>query len=324
MTLNIIEWLRKTLGLRPELQAKLIASIVTVLVLLLIRKILLFFTFRRTEDVKIQYRWRKISSYITFGIGVFLIGRLWFEGFQILSTYLGLLSAGLAIALQDPVVNLAGWAFILWRRPFEVGDRIQIGEYRGDVIDQRIFVFTLMEIGNWVDAEQSTGRVIHVPNGKVFKEVLANYSKGFQYIWNEIPVLVTFESNWKKAKGILLSIAFKHAEHLGKAAEQKVKKAARKFMIFYTKLSPTVYTSVKDSGVLLTIRYLCEPRRRRTSEQEIWENILEVFSQCDDIDFAYPTQRFYNNVLERKQGTKLSPNDQPNKQTNITTDSQGI
>ena len=67
----------------------------------------------------------------------------------------------------------------------------------------RIFMFTLMEIGNWVDADQSTGRVIHIPNGKVFKEVLANYSKGFQYIWNEIPVLVTFESNWKKAKEIL-------------------------------------------------------------------------------------------------------------------------
>jgi small-conductance mechanosensitive channel len=63
-----------------------------------------------------------------------------------------------------------------------VGDRVQLGEYRGDVIDQRIFMFSLLEIGNWVDADQSTGRVIHLPNGKIFTEVLANYGQGFHYI----------------------------------------------------------------------------------------------------------------------------------------------
>ena len=194
----------------------------------------------------------------------------------------------------------------MWRRPFQVGDRIQLGNHAGDVIDLRIFQFTLMEIGNWVDAEQSTGRILHIPNGQVFSDVLANYSKGFQYIWNEVPVLVTFESNWKKAKEILLRIGVKHAEHLSKTAEQRVKKASMKFMIFYSKLTPTVYTCVKDCGVLLTIRYLCEPRRRRGSEQAIWEEILEEFAECQDIDFAYPTQRFYNNLLEGKAETKPS------------------
>jgi small-conductance mechanosensitive channel len=148
----------------------------------------------------------KTSAYVAFALGVLVIVPLWFEGVKSASTFLGLLSAGLAIALRDPVVNLAGWAFILWRRPFEVGDRIQIGTHAGDVIDQRIFQFTLMEIGNWVGADQSTGRVVHIPNGKVFTEMLANYSKGFQYIWDEIPVLITFESNWEKAKGILEGI----------------------------------------------------------------------------------------------------------------------
>jgi len=77
---------------------------------------------------------------------------------------------------------------------------------------------------------------------------------------------------------------------------------------------------VKDCGVMLTIRYLCEPRRRRTSEQAIWEDILEEFGKCEDIDFAYPTQRFYNNTLEGKAGTKHSSNQQPEKQANIKTD----
>jgi small-conductance mechanosensitive channel len=83
-------------------------------------------------------------------------------------------------------------------------------------------------------------------------------------------------------------------------------------MIFYSTLTPSVYTHVKDSGVLLTIRYLCEPRRRRDSQQAIWEDILKKFAECDDIDFAYPTQRFYNNSVEGKTGTR--PNSDPSKQ----------
>jgi small-conductance mechanosensitive channel len=215
------------------------------------------------------------------------------KGIQSAVTFLGLVSAGLAIALKDPVTNLAGWAFILWRRPFVVGDRVQIGKHAGDVIDQRLFQFTLLEIGNWVAADQSTGRMIHVPNGKVFADAMANYTSGFEYIWNEIPVLVTFESDWQKAKGILQEIAEKQAAQLSQAAAERIRQAARRFMIMYSKLAPTVYTSVEESGVLLTVRYMCDPRERRSSEQAIWEDVLKAFSEHPSLDFAYPTQRFY-------------------------------
>jgi small-conductance mechanosensitive channel len=121
-----------------------------------------------------------------------------------------------------------------------------------------------------------------------------------------VPVLVTFETNWRKAKEILLEIASKHAEHLSKSAARQVRKAAQKFMIFYGILTPTVYTSVRESGILLTIRYLCEPRKRRGTEQAIWEDILDAFAKFDDIDFAYPTRRYFDNVAEGKAGTKPS------------------
>ena len=309
MTMNqLTGWFHKAMGLTPEIQSRVLISIITIFVLLFLRQLILRIVFQKYQDVRVRYRWRKSSAYITFLFAVLVLGRVWVEGFQAIATFLGLLTAGVAIALKDLLVNLAGWVFIMWRRPFEVGDRIQIGGQAGDVIDIRIFQFTLMEIGNWVDADQSTGRVIHIPNGKVFTEALANYHKGFQYIWNEIPVLITFESNWDKAKNILQQTGMKHAEHLSEFAEQRIKEASRKFMIFYTKLSPTVYTCVKDCGVLLTIRYICEPRRRRDSEQAIWEDILREFAQCEDIDFAYPTQRFYNNVLEGKPCAKPTPN----------------
>ena len=194
----------------------------------------------------------------------------------------------------------------MWARPVDIGDRIQIGKFAGDVIDKSIFHLTIMEIGNWVDADQSTGRVIKVPNSYLFSEVFANYSKGFQYIWDEIEVLITFESNWQKAKELLSEVAHTHSQHLSKAAEKKIKEASSRFLIYYSKLTPIVYTSVKDSGVLLTIRYLCEPRKRRGSQEGIWEDILKAFSDCDDIDFAYPTTRFYNNIPEGKPGTKPS------------------
>lgn len=77
-------------------------------------------------------------------------------------------------------------------------------------------------------------------------------------------------------------------------------------MIFYKNLTPIVYTSVKDSGVMLTMRFLCDPRQRRGYEQTIWKEVLKEFSKNEDIDFAYPTQRFYSNNIEGKSGTKPS------------------
>ncbi len=132
------------------------------------------------------------------------------------------------------MANVAAWAFIIWRRPFEVGDRIQIGPHAGDVIDLGLFQFTLNEIGAWVNADQSSGRIIHVPNGKVFTDPVANYNKGFKYIWNEVPVVVTFESDWRKAKQILAKIAVKHAEHLTAQAEQELLTASRQYLINQT------------------------------------------------------------------------------------------
>ena len=318
---NLMEWIQKALGLSPEVQIKIFASLVISLVLWVLYSIIVKIVWRRTENVRTHYTWRKTSGYIIIVLGVFLIGRLWFKGFQSIATYLGLLSAGIAIALKDVVSNFAGWIFIISRRPFSVGDRIQIGNYAGDVIDTRFFQFTLLEIGNWVNADQSTGRIIHIPNGMVLSEVLANYSKGFQYIWNEVPVLITFESNWEKAKRILLKIANTHAEHLSKAAEKRVKEASKKFMILYSKLTPIVYTCVKDSGVLLTIRYLCEPQHRRDSEQAIWEDILKEFVQNKDIGFAYPTQRFYNRRLESERIAKDISEKRDAKKTKIKIES---
>ena len=280
----------------PDQQGLIYKILMTLLMLLLlwiVRRSVLLLVSKQTDDNKVRYNWRKGTAYGIYGLGILLISRVWFEGLASLTTYLGLLSAGLAVALKDPIANVAGWLFIIWRRPFEVGDRVQMGDYAGDVIDQRIFQFTILEIGNWVDADQSTGRIIHVPNGKVFTTDQANYSKAFSFIWDEVGVLITFESNWKKTKKILQDIA-EQQDDLEEDARQKIREASSKYLIFYHKLTPRVYTSVRDSGVLLTIRYLCEPRQRRLRQETLWEEILDAFAAEPDIDLAYPTQRFYS------------------------------
>ena len=303
---NLYEWIEQITGLSASITGKLLKSIFLILGFIIINKIISRIVFSRTEDVYYRYKWRKSQDYITFIVGIFIISSIWIDEFRSLLTFFGLLSAGIAIALKDPISDLAGWIFILWRKPFEVGDRIQLGDHAGDVIDIRIFQFTIIEIGNWVDADQSTGRILHLPNSRVFMDVLANYSVGFNYIWHEIGVLVTFESDWQKAKKILLSIVNDKSESITKTAEKKIKDASKKYMIFYKKLTPIVYTSVKDSGVMLTMRFLCDPRKRRGYEQAIWEEVLIIFSKNEDIDFAYPTQRFYSNNIEGKPGKNTS------------------
>lgn len=303
MKQQINEWLQTAIEIPADFSGKLLSSFVVILLILFVRALVMKAVWRRTEVFQVRYQWRKTSNYVAFFLAILFLGRVWFQEFQSVATFLGLLSAGLAIALKDPIVNLAGWLFILWRRPFSVGSRIQIGSHAGDVIDTRIFQFTLMEIGGWVDADQSTGRIVHIPNSKVFTEPQINYTEGwFDYIWNEIPVLVTFESNWKKAKQMLGEIAVKHAGHLVPSAQFKMKEASRQFMIFSPNLAASVFTTVSESGVLLTMRYLCDPRKRRDSTAEIWEEILDRFLTCDDIDFAYPTRRFFDNVREGKPG----------------------
>ncbi|OLC38904.1 MAG: mechanosensitive ion channel protein MscS [Gemmatimonadetes bacterium 13_1_40CM_4_65_7] len=284
---TVRDWLQNRVGLSPEVQTHLLVTIVVIAGLWILERLVLAVVYRRVTDPWTRYRWRKTITYLTLTIGVLVIGREWLEGFKSLATFLGL-------------VSLAGWAFIVWRRPFEVGDRIEIAKHKGDVIDIRLFQFTLNEIGVWVDADQSTGRIVHIPNQQVFTEPVANYDKGFKYIWNEVPVLVTYESNWKKAKEILTAIAFKHAEHLTAEAERDLLAASQQFLINYKKLTPIVYTSSSASGILLTIRYLIEPRRRRGTVSAIWDDILTEFGNAKDIDLAYHTVRSFSNPIEGK------------------------
>ena len=282
------------LEISDDMIEKLLFTVVAFVLLFLLKYFISKLICRKVEDDKKRYHIRRTAGYIHAFLMVLIIGSIWFQGVASLSTFLGLASAGLAVAMHDTIANVAGFFFIEARKPFRVGDRIELEGFKGDVIDIRLFQFSIVEVGNWIDADQSTGRIIHVPNSIVLRAPLSNYHIGFEYIWNEIPVLVTFESNWKRAKELLQKIAHENAESLSNGAQAQIRQAARKYLIIAGTLTPTVYTSVKDSGVMLTIRYLVDPRQRRDTEQEMWEDILNAFAAEPEIDLAYPTTRFYS------------------------------
>ena len=285
----------------------LVLSILIVAILLFIRKILISLIAKNTKDPKTVYYSKRIIGYGYAFLLIILLGSVWIKGFGSVGTYLGIVSAGVAIALHETIANIAGWFFILWRKPFVIGDRIQIGETKGDVIDLRLFQFSLVEVGNWVEAEQSTGRIIHIPNSHVLKERTANYHGGFNYIWNEIQVLVTFESNWRKTREILEKIAKEKIESSSRQAEMQLRQAAERYMIHFSKLTPAVYMSARDSGVLFSIRYMINPRQKRGSEQSLWEEILSEFEKYPEIELAYPTTRFYTYTQESPDRTNPAP-----------------
>jgi small-conductance mechanosensitive channel len=290
----MIEQLAEALNTSTHTVWQLIWTVVVIFAVLLLRWGTIRAANRRTTDPHTLYRIRKGTTYGATVIILVAVARIWADLFTDMGTFLGLIAAGLAVALADVFINMAGWVYIMVRGPFVIGDRVEIGGDAGDVVDIRLFRFTLLEIEGWVGGDQPTGRLIHVPNGTVFRDHMANYSLGFSYIWHEIPVLVTFESDWQRGEQMMLAVLADHriSDEVMEAAEQ-IKDARRQYYITARQVEPTVYVEVKDHGVLLTARLLVQPWERRRVNDEVWRVLLARIAEEPTVTLAYPTIRYY-------------------------------
>jgi small-conductance mechanosensitive channel len=277
----------------PNFDIKFAYSFAIIIGLWVLKRLGIRLIQRQVSDIRVIYRWQKAVIYTSYLLSILLVGRLWFQGIQSLATFLGLLTAGLAIALKDLITNMAGWVYIIWQNPFELGDRVQVADTRGDVIDIGVLKFTVLEIGNWVDGDQSTGRVIQLPNAEIFTKHMANDSKGFAYIWHEIPVLLTFSSDWRKAKKLFGDLISRLYLEVEKSIQLSYKRAEKKHLISYKHLTPIIYTSTKESGVLLTIRFLAHTKQRRRQNERVWELLLDIIEKDETINLAYPSQKVF-------------------------------
>ena len=166
-------------------------------------------------------------------------------------TIITVVGAGLAIATREALLSVLGWTRILLNTPFKQGDRIEINGVRGDVIDIRVLRTTLMEIGGWVDADQSTGRIVHIPNAWIYLHALHNYTRGFTFIWHEMAVTITFDSDWEAAQEIMRSLAEESARIVEQQATKEIHRMSREYLIHYSILTPFVYVKIVPEGVRL-------------------------------------------------------------------------
>jgi small-conductance mechanosensitive channel len=301
MVMNSIVGHLENMGLYSRLFDSILALLFFVLLRWALVRIFLCFS----RDKQREFLWRKAATYCSVCVLLFLLSFVWIRAFHSLGTFIGLLSAGFAVALKDPLTSIAGWFFIIVRKPFQTGDRVQVGDYAGDVIDIDVFQFTLMESGtSGISKDMRTGRLVRISNSVVFTEPQVNFTKGwFEYIWNVIEVHITFESNWKKAKTIIHEILTAESKDAGRKAKETMDAASERYMVLDITLEPMVFAEPGENGVVLTAIYLCDPRWRRLSSSRVWEQALERFLGEDDIAFAYPTQRSYSNITEGKPGT---------------------
>ena len=285
------------LGLVSDHALNLGLSLLFVILVFAVRYLILRAVITRVKDTKAAFRVRKLSFYISVVLVLVILAGIWTSQLAGAGSFIGILSAGVAIALSDVLKNMAGGFLILVRRPFKVGDRIEVGSDAGDVIDIGFFRFSLQEIHNWVDADQTTGRILHIPNGIVFAEPLANYTEGFPYIWNEIPVTVTFESDWEKARDMVQTVIECYTADPQELATNR-RRASNRYFGLYQTVEPAVYVKAIDFGVTVTGRVLVQARGRRLTTSKIWQDLLTELNKMPHVDLAYPTTRFYRADLE--------------------------
>jgi small-conductance mechanosensitive channel len=297
-----VAWLKSVTDwfLANQVYANIIWTVLLITVVYVIGHVIERALQKGTTDLVGKHKIRRAMSWLRVVVLTVSLVAIWISGVGQTGVFLGVLGAGIALSMQEVLLSTAGWLLIIIKRPFDIGDRIEFSGHTGDIIDIRVFQTSLLEVGNWVGADQSTGRIINIPNSAIFRGLNANYTKGFPFIWNEQTIVVTFESDWKRAKAIILQQAQEEAQKIETEVRRQIQTMQSEYAIRYQHLTPIVYTHIADQGVALTLRYLCPVRKRRGMAHEVNEGILENFVREPDIELAYPTTRFFDAQREHK------------------------
>ncbi|MGH9570089.1 MAG: mechanosensitive ion channel family protein, partial [Candidatus Angelobacter sp.] len=177
----------------------------------------------RGRDKKERYRHVRLLNTIVVAVGVAVVVALWSRLFQHTGTFLGLIGAGMAVALREPLLSIAGRIAIFMGHMYNIDDRIEINKLSGDIIDVGLFYTRMMEIGNWIGGDQYSGRIIQFANAQVFGTPVFNYTRNFAYIWDEIKLPVTYDSNVNAATELLKKVGGEYSREFMEGAEHQVK-----------------------------------------------------------------------------------------------------
>lgn len=292
MELFGISWV----GLNIESGKKLVLSlafIAAVLIVSALSRWLVGQVLRRTDRATIQAKfWTRQAVNLLAAI-VLIAGLLsiWFNDPTRLATAFGLVTAGLAFALQQVITSIAGYFVILRGSTFTIGDRISMGGVRGDVMRLGFIQTTIMEMGQppavqaadpamWVKSRQFTGRIVTVTNSKIFAEPVFNYTREFPYIWEEMVVPITYKADRAKVEVILLEAAHRHAVDPHALAEEAKEEIKERFGVAPLELEPRVYFRITDNWLELTIRFVVPTHGIRNVKDLMSRDIVVAFDEA--------------------------------------------
>jgi small-conductance mechanosensitive channel len=284
----------KLVGVNAENGMKLLATLVLVAVVLI-----LGWALGRGAAALLRGRSNQRVAFWTrqgiklFGAVLLLIGlaSIWFDDPTRLATALGLVTAGLAFALQKVVTAVAGYFVILRGKTFNVGDRIVMGGVRGDVVALGFAQTTIMEMGQpppvqnadpamWVQSRQYTGRIVTVSNAKIFDEPVFNYSRDFPYIWEELALPIPYAADRDLAERILLSAAKRHTVQLEELSADAIKELERRYATRHADVAPRVYYRLTDNWLELTVRFVAREHGVRELKDRLSRDVLQSFNEA--------------------------------------------
>ena len=261
----------------------LLTSLIVVFLAYIINSLAGNLILRRVSASKDRYTLRKTISILVTVLVFASLFAIWIERTTTLIIAYGILSAGVAIALQDLLRNIAGGILVIISRPFKAGDRIQVGDSTGDVLDIGSFNTTIMEIREWVDADQYTGRILHIPNSFVLNQTIKNYTRDYSFIWDEIRILLIYGSNWKKAEEIALKTAGPIVGEFEDLAQTELRLLGEKYFITTYDVQTKLFMKMQENWIEMRLRYVVEPRKRRAISHLLISSILEALEKEEDI-----------------------------------------
>lgn len=234
-----------------------------------------------------RYRVRKMvaaAAYITIliFITVLFADRLKHVGFAV-----GLFGAGVVVALQDVIASFGGFIAIEFSNLYRVGDRIQVNETKGDVLDISVMRTTILETGNWVSGDLYNGRIVHIPNSAVLKGLVFNYSQGFRFVWDEIKIRLTSRSDHERARAMLLRVAKETVSEYLAEAQGSWQRIVENYRIENPLLEPVVTLQARDGSLEFSLSYIVDYTRRTIVKDQLFTKIVdEVANSNGRLDWA--------------------------------------
>lgn len=229
----------------------------------------------RIQDHSVRYRVRKGIDLASILVAAFFVAVVFSDRLGGFTVAFGVAGAGIAFALHEVIASVAAWVALTFGDYFEPGDRVQLGGIRGDVIDVGILRTTLMECGQWVNADEYSGRTVRVSNSVVFKEPVFNYSADFPFVWDEICVPIRYGSDYRLGRELLGRVAEEVVGEYARNAESAWHDVVRKFIIEKEQVAPGITLHASEHGINLTLRYVVDYKQRRTTKDRLFTRLLE-------------------------------------------------